>query len=171
MEKKKDAMVERSLNRDCFICPGCGEEVAVARYRRHQKDHCVNRKSPCKNHYLGCRVMVRPSTRARHEDVEIDAHARSCLYLGGQGLVSVSPSLVTTSTHPLTPYLKFYHYTLQPPFHPSSNTPYQHSPSNTLINPHSPTLLPTPPFNPLVNPHSLTLLSTPPFNPLTTPTL
>ena len=86
VEKKKDAMVERSLNRDCFICPGCGEEVAVARYRRHQKEHCVNRKSPCKNHYLGCRVMVRPSTRARHEDVEIDAHARSCLYLGGQGL-------------------------------------------------------------------------------------
>ena len=29
--------------------------------------------------------MVRPSTRAQHEDVEADAHARSCLYLGGQG--------------------------------------------------------------------------------------
>ena len=95
-------MVERSLNRDCFICPGCGEEVAVAQYRRHQKEHCVNRKRPCKNHYLGCRVMVRPSTRARHEDVEIDAHARSCLYLGGQG---GSFSLRSTiSTHQFTPY-------------------------------------------------------------------
>ena len=42
-------------------------------------------QAPCKNHYLGCRVMVRPSTRAQHEDVEAEAHARSCLYLGGQG--------------------------------------------------------------------------------------
>jgi hypothetical protein len=85
VERKKDLLIERAENRDFFICPGCGAEVAAIQYRKHQRSQCPNRKVHCKNHYLGCRVMLRPSMRAIHEIVSDDAHQRSCLYLGGQG--------------------------------------------------------------------------------------
>lgn len=86
VEKKKDLMIERSENKEMFICPGCGDEVPMARYRRHQQELCVDRKLPCKNHGVGCRVMVRKRNREQHEFVDGRvARIRSCLYLGGQG--------------------------------------------------------------------------------------
>jgi hypothetical protein len=87
VERKKDEMAEKSKNRDLFLCAGCGQEVPLPRYRRHQREQCINRKMPCKNCDLGCRVMLRPSEREKHEfiDGNKDAQMRSCLYLGGQG--------------------------------------------------------------------------------------
>ena len=87
VEKRKDLMIERSKNKELFLCPGCGDEVPMARYRRHQKELCADRKLPCKNHGVGCRVMVRKRDRDQHEFVDgrAEARIRSCLYLGGQG--------------------------------------------------------------------------------------
>ena len=87
IEIKKDEMVQKSNNKELFLCPGCSLEIPMTRYKRHQKDSCINRKVPCKNCKLGCRVMVRPNERERHEFVDSSAGGgvRSCLYLAGQG--------------------------------------------------------------------------------------
>jgi hypothetical protein len=73
--------------RDFVICSGCGQEVPLIAYRRHVREQCANRLVPCKNHPLGCPVMVRMQDRRTHEFVDSrrEAQARTCLYMGGQG--------------------------------------------------------------------------------------
>jgi len=63
VERRKDALVERSTRRDVFVCPGCGEELPVSKYRRHQREVCGNRKVRA---YMRTCVHAVIRTDARH---------------------------------------------------------------------------------------------------------
>lgn len=66
-------------------CPGCGEVVALMDLKKHERELCVNRRVPCRNHPLGCPVMVRLKDRALHERVDGIKAVRPALYLPGHG--------------------------------------------------------------------------------------
>jgi hypothetical protein len=53
--------------------------------RKHDREHCTNRKVPCRNHPLGCAVMVRMKDRALHEHVDNERAVRTALYMSGHG--------------------------------------------------------------------------------------
>mgnify|MGYP001810524099 CR=1 FL=1 len=53
-------------------------------WRKHEHEDCENRLVPCKNHNIGCQVMVPKRERALHEHLQED-YARHCLYMSGHG--------------------------------------------------------------------------------------
>lgn len=68
-----------------ILCPACGEFVALLYLRKHEKELCKNRKVHCRNHPLGCNVMVRLSERMLHEYVDGSKAVRSALYMTSHG--------------------------------------------------------------------------------------
>ncbi len=53
--------------------------------RKHERELCPNRRVPCRNHALGCTVMVRLRERALHELVDGNKALRPALYLPSHG--------------------------------------------------------------------------------------
>ena len=66
-------------------CPACGELVPLMYLRKHERELCGNRRVRCRNHALGCGVMVRLKDRALHEHVDGNKAVRSALYLPSHG--------------------------------------------------------------------------------------
>lgn len=66
-------------------CPACGELVPLMYLRKHERELCGNRRVHCRNHALGCGVMVRMKDRALHEQVDGSKAVRSALYLPSHG--------------------------------------------------------------------------------------
>ena len=66
-------------------CPGCGEQVPLMSLRKHERELCVNRRVHCRNHPLGCNVMVRLKDRALHEQVDDSKALRSALFMPSHG--------------------------------------------------------------------------------------
>ncbi len=66
-------------------CPACGELVPLMYLRKHERELCGNRRVHCRNHALGCGVMVRMKDRALHEHVDGSKAVRSALYLPSHG--------------------------------------------------------------------------------------
>lgn len=59
--------------------------VPLIYLRKHERELCSNRRVRCRNHALGCGVMVRLKDRAQHERVDTSKAVRSALYLPGHG--------------------------------------------------------------------------------------
>jgi hypothetical protein len=53
--------------------------------RKHERELCSNRRVHCRNHPLGCNVMVRLKERAQHERVDGTRAERTALYMPGHG--------------------------------------------------------------------------------------
>jgi len=53
--------------------------------RKHERELCGNRRVHCRNHALGCGVMVRMKDRALHEYVDGNKAVRTALYLPSHG--------------------------------------------------------------------------------------
>jgi hypothetical protein len=85
VEQKKDELVSRSRKRRQEVrCPGCGDTYELQYLRQHENTTCPNRKVPCRNHALGCEVVVRLKDRKDHEDVTNGVKPRPCLFFDGQ---------------------------------------------------------------------------------------
>jgi hypothetical protein len=85
VEEHKDMLVQRSRKRrEQVKCPGCGDLYELQYLRQHEKASCPNRRVPCRNHALGCQVIVRLKDRKDHEDVSQGVKPRPCLYFDGQ---------------------------------------------------------------------------------------
>lgn len=86
VERHREDMIRKSNERrETVQCPGCGLMVALMDFRRHEVELCANRKVHCRNHALGCCVMVRLKERNLHEVVDGRKYTRNCLHLNGQG--------------------------------------------------------------------------------------
>jgi hypothetical protein len=84
VEKRKDELVARSRQRyENVKCTGCAEMVPLMYLQKHEQEECKNRKVPCRNHLLGCEVLVRLKDRKNHEDVSNSIKPRSCLFFDG----------------------------------------------------------------------------------------
>ena len=84
IEKHKDELVAKSRQRyEKVTCTGCAEKIPLMYLRKHETEDCPNRKVPCRNHLLGCPVMVRIKDRKHHEDVDNSIKPRSCLFFDG----------------------------------------------------------------------------------------
>jgi hypothetical protein len=59
--------------------------LALMDLRKHERELCSNRRVHCRNHALGCPVMVRLRDRAQHERVDGARALRPALYLPGHG--------------------------------------------------------------------------------------
>ena len=53
--------------------------------RKHERELCANRRVRCRNHPLGCQVMVRLRERHHHERVDGNKAVRTALYMGSHG--------------------------------------------------------------------------------------
>lgn len=73
------------LSLELMKCPACGELVPLMYLRKHERELCGNRRVHCRNHALGCGVMVRVKDRALHEQVDGSKAVRSALYLPSHG--------------------------------------------------------------------------------------
>ena len=86
-ERLREQMIAQSKQRrEKVQCPACGHKIPLLQLKQHELEKCRNRKVPCRNHALGCRVMVRLSERHLHEKVVGSGRQVRCaLYLGGHG--------------------------------------------------------------------------------------
>lgn len=85
VEEHKDELVRRSRKRREEVkCPGCGDLFELQYLRQHESTECPNRKVACRNHALGCNVVVRLKDRKDHEDVNNGVKPRPCLFFDGQ---------------------------------------------------------------------------------------
>lgn len=86
-EKKRQELIEKSkLRREEVVCSGCGELVPILFLKRHESELCENRRVHCRNHALGCNVMVRMRERSLHELVDGRKQTRSSFYTVGHGV-------------------------------------------------------------------------------------
>eukprot|EP01031_Cornospumella_fuschlensis_P030430 gene30430-36771_t len=84
-EKHRQQMYMKSRHRfEKLQCSTCGDMVMLKDWRKHEHEDCENRLVPCKNHNIGCQVMVPKRERALHEHLQED-YARHCLYMSGHG--------------------------------------------------------------------------------------
>lgn len=84
VERHKEEMLARCrLRAEPVVCTGCGKSVPLKDFRKHDREYCENKYVPCRNHILGCQVMVRARDRAKHEYVDGSFKQRACLYLAG----------------------------------------------------------------------------------------
>lgn len=84
-EKLKEEMIVKSKKRDEYIqCSTCGYQVELRNWKKHERELCENRLVQCKNHVLGCSVMVPMSERDLHELID-ENYERFCLYFSGHG--------------------------------------------------------------------------------------
>ena len=85
VEEHKEELVRRSRKRREEVkCPGCGDLIELQYLRHHENTACPNRKVPCRNHALGCNVVVRLKDRQDHENVNNGVKPRPCLFFDGQ---------------------------------------------------------------------------------------
>mmetsp|Transcript_24423 Transcript_24423/g.41370 ORF Transcript_24423/g.41370 Transcript_24423/m.41370 type:complete len:1190 (-) Transcript_24423:209-3778(-) len=85
VEEQKDKLVQRSRKRrEQMQCSGCGDLFELQYLSHHERTSCPNRKVPCRNHALGCQVIVRLKDRKAHEDVTSGVKPRPCLFFDGQ---------------------------------------------------------------------------------------
>ena len=59
--------------------------MVLMQLRKHEKELCANRRVHCRNHPLGCTVMVRLRERAQHERVDTQKAVRTALYMPSHG--------------------------------------------------------------------------------------
>eukprot|EP01038_Epipyxis_sp_PR26KG_P012538 gene12538-16816_t len=87
VEKHRQEMIIRSQSRqECVTCPLCGNNtIPLMDLKRHESELCENRKVHCRNHALGCHVMVNLKERSLHEHVDGKKYVRNCLYMNGHG--------------------------------------------------------------------------------------
>ncbi len=84
-ERFKDEMIQRSKKRKEYIqCATCGYQVELSKFRKHERELCENRLVPCRNHHLGCSVLVPANEREIHEKIA-ENYERFCLYFSGHG--------------------------------------------------------------------------------------
>jgi DNA-directed RNA polymerase subunit M/transcription elongation factor TFIIS len=84
-EKLKEEMIIKSRKRNVYVqCSTCGYQVELRNWQKHERELCENRLVPCKNHSLGCNVMVPLTERNLHELID-ESYERYCLYVSGHG--------------------------------------------------------------------------------------
>jgi hypothetical protein len=66
------------------MCSTCGEQVELRHLRQHDIEKCPNRLVHCRNHHLGCPVMVPLRERHLHEQIN-ENYERFCMFFPGHG--------------------------------------------------------------------------------------
>jgi hypothetical protein len=84
--KQRNALADKATNqREHMFCRnGCGLKMPRNALRNHEELECSNRLMKCRWHTHGCKVMVRPMNRRRHEYVDDLADPRSCIEMTGR---------------------------------------------------------------------------------------
>lgn len=84
-EKIKESLIAKCKERKEFVhCSTCGEEVQLCYFRQHNREKCPNRLVPCRNHHLGCAVLVPLRERHLHEQID-EGYERFSTYFPGHG--------------------------------------------------------------------------------------
>lgn len=84
-EKLKDQLIAKCNSRKELVqCSTCGEQVQLCYFRQHNKEKCPNRLVPCRNHHLGCAVLVPLRERHLHEHID-EGYERFSSYFPGHG--------------------------------------------------------------------------------------
>ncbi len=84
-EKLKEKFIKQCKDRlEHVMCSTCGEQVQLCYFRQHNREKCPNRLVPCRNHHLGCPILVPLRERHLHEHVD-ENYERYSVYFPGHG--------------------------------------------------------------------------------------